>query len=66
LVLDLNKVGKGDRINSNYTRSREGQIGEFEVGDKVQVNNGSVRIPSTVTKVSSTGRIIEAQMKMEL
>ena len=63
IFLTVDKVKKGNIINLNYTNSRKGQIGEFEVGDTVQVNNGSVAIPSTVTKVSSTGRIVEAQDK---
>jgi hypothetical protein len=63
IFLTLNKVQKGNTINSNYTRSTEGQIGKFEIGDNVQVSNGSVAIPGTVTKVSPTGRIIEAQDK---
>ncbi len=63
IKLTINEVRKGNIINSNYTGSREGQIGQFEIGDSVQVNNGSVSIPATVTKVSSVGRIIEAEDK---
>ena len=61
VVLTVSKVHKGNIINSNYTGSIEGQIGEFEIGDNVQVSNGSVAVPGKVTKVSPTGRISEAQ-----
>jgi hypothetical protein len=61
--LTINEVRKGNVINTNYTGSREGQVGEFEIGDIIQISNGSVAIPGTVTKVSSTGRVIEVKDK---
>lgn len=60
IELTISEVVKGNLINSNYKGTREGQVGEYEIGDNVQVSNGSVAIPATVSKISSTGRIIEA------
>ena len=54
-------VRKGNSININYSNAAPDRVGEYEVGDILSVDNGSTTLPSTVTKVSTTGRILEAE-----
>ena len=54
-------VGKNGRINTQYSNAEPDSVGEYEVGDLLQVSNGSTNLPAKVTKVSSTGRVLEAK-----
>lgn len=54
-------VKKGNTININYSNSSPDKVGKYEVGDLLSVSNGSTTLPATVTKVSKTGRILEAK-----
>src|SRR5690606_9853493 len=61
VVLTVNEVNHGNTTNANYSKISDNLVGEFRVGNNVQVTNGTVAIPAIVTKVSKTGRIEEAQ-----
>ena len=64
IIIVFNKVGHGT-INNNYTNSQQDRVGKYVVGDELQVDNGATAQIAKVTKVSSTGRVLEAKLKAD-